>query len=394
MFGKYKTLIDWQQAVYLTEELIKIETCSSADKREILNYIAGVLGELETQIIVPDAAEPYLISKIASDFQKPDFTLVFEGHLDTVAPGEMREPLMPRIRKGKLYGRGACDMKAGCAAMLLAYKEFARLTGKSGQIYLVFVVDEETASKSIVHALDNNYLPGGDLAVIGEPTELKLGTAHKGIEWLQVSFYGKAGHSSVPQEGINAINMASHFIQVIEEYNSREFPGREHPICGLPTMTIGSIQGGGSFPNVVPDYCELKIDRHFNPNETISDVWNDMDKCISLCTERHQGFKASWKRIGVEKNQVFPSLHFPETNPLYKVIGEAFSEIVGLKIESRGLSFWTEGSLLEKHGIPSIIFGPGSINQAHSSEEYVLVEDVITAAQAYFSLILRTCLKF
>ena len=92
MFGKYKNLIDWQQAVYFTEELIKIETCSSAGKKEILNYIAGVLGELETQIIVPDAAEPYLISNIPSDFQNPDFTLIFEGHLDTVASGEMREP--------------------------------------------------------------------------------------------------------------------------------------------------------------------------------------------------------------------------------------------------------------------------------------------------------------
>lgn len=393
MYKKYIDTINWPSVIDLTKNLIRMESYTQKGKENVLEYAAQYLEGINTKIIWPPEASPYLLAKVSSCKEEPNFTLILEGHLDTVPPGGMMDAFEPKIIDARLYGRGSCDMKAGCASMLLAFKEFAKLENRSGDVYIVLVVDEETESKSIIHALQH-YLPKGDLAVVAEPTELNMGIAHKGIEWIQVSISGKSAHASVPDKGINAIIMASYFIQILEKYIADNFSKRDHPICGMPTLTIGSIRGGGDYPNIVPDNCDIKIDRRYNPNENISDVWNDIDECIKLCKNKYPDFQAKWKRIGINyDHQVFPALYFAKDNPMFlKVLG-AFKKIEKLvSIKAKGLSYWTEGALLEKFGIPSFIFGPGSIKQAHSSEEFVKTEEIILAAKAYFSLLLDTCL--
>lgn len=382
--------VEWEHAIVLTKELIGINSSVPEGKGKILEHVADMLHGIDTEIVKPAGIDPYLIATVGPDSECHSFRLILEGHLDTVPPGTMENPFQPVERQDKLYGRGASDMKGGCAAMLYALKKFAELPEIAGQVQLVLCTDEETASKGIVHALTNRVLRA-DLAVVGEPTQLAMGIAHKGIEWIEVLFNGRSGHASRPELGLNAIEMAGRFIVAVVEYNRHHFPGRSHPVCGLPTMNIGTIRGGELFPNIVPELCSIKLDRRWNPNEKIEDIWNDIEACLSQCKKEQSGFDGSWRRIGVDEGGIYPPLYFPKENPIFSLISAVLQE-AGLPVESRSLSYWTEGSLLQKYGIPSLIFGPGNINQAHSAHDYVEINQIARAAQCYFAIMTKTCL--
>ena len=383
--------VEWDDAILLTKDLIGINSSVPEGKEKILEYVANMLPGINTEIVNPVGISPYLVATVGPNLKNPTFRLILEGHLDTVPPGTMGNPFLPLERQGILYGRGASDMKGGCAAMIYALKKFAGLPEITGQVQLILVTDEETAAKGIVHALTERVLRA-DLAVVGEPTELTIGIAHKGIEWVEILFHGRSAHASRPELGLNAIEMAGHFIVTAVEYARQHFPGRNHPVCGLPTMNIGTISGGEPFPNIVPESCNIKIDRRWNPNEKIEDVWNDIEACLDRCRKEQAGFDGSWRRIGVDEGGLYPPLYFPKENPIFSLITAALQE-AGLPVENRSLSYWTEGSLLQKYGIPSLIFGPGNIDQAHSVHDYVEINQIARAAQCYFAIMTKTCLS-
>ena len=278
--------INWEGSIDLTKELIAINSTVLSGKERIIEYIANALSGIDVEIVQHEGVDPYLIATIKPDSGDPIFRLILEGHLDTVPPGMMEKPFCPTIKHGKLYGRGASDMKSGCAAMVYALKKYAELSKNNGLIQLVLVTDEETESKGIVDALENHHL-AADLAMVGEPTQLAIGVAHKGIEWIEVSFMGCSSHASKPELGQNAIEMASRFIILATDYARNKFPDRIHDICGLPTINIGTISGGGPHPNIVPDKCTIKIDRRWNPNESIEDVWHDVEACLAPVSYTH-----------------------------------------------------------------------------------------------------------
>jgi acetylornithine deacetylase/succinyl-diaminopimelate desuccinylase-like protein len=112
-------------------------------------------------------------------------------------------------------------------------------------------------------------LPQADLAIIGEPSKLSLITSHKGSKWIKVAFHGKSCHASMPERGLNAVVMAAHFINALEEYTEEQFPERKHEFCGSPTINVGTIRSDNECPNIVPERCEIVIDRRWVPNETI-----------------------------------------------------------------------------------------------------------------------------
>lgn len=389
LYSQSMEAIDWGYAIDLTKQLVKIKSTSRfSAKADILQIVSEYLNGFDPQIVTPPNAAPYLVAQTRC--KHPEFKLVLSGHLDTVDEGAMPGPFNPTVRDGMIYGRGTADMKAGCAAMMLAFKPFADLKGTRGDACLIFTLDEEISSDSIAHALTNELLRA-DLAIVGEPTGLALGIAHKGMQWIKVQFHGQSCHGSMPDCGRNAVVMAARFIAEMEEFTRKHFPQRDHPLLGLPTLTAGKIKGGGEFVNMVPDNCELMLDRRWNPNETLAQIEQDMNTILRNCELQDPDFHATWEAIGVAHDKIYPPLDFAPHKSLLQRLTSAIMASGYKEIRQSYLDMWTEGALFEKAGIPAIAFGPGDSQSAHTLEERVEIEQVVQAAKAYFTILLEMC---
>jgi acetylornithine deacetylase/succinyl-diaminopimelate desuccinylase-like protein len=388
------SLIDFNPALELAEKLITIKSTSSyAQGAEILDYVIVSLrssanGAISARIVTPPDAAPYLIAH--NHCGHPGFKLVLSGHLDTVEAGSMVNPFIPAKRNGYLYGRGAADMKAGCAAMITAFKTFFDKASSHGEVYLVLTLDEEIGSYSIAHAL-KHCLPRADLAIVGEPSDLGLKVSHKGSQWIKVVFQGKASHACFPENGRNAILMANGFIQEMEAYARKHFPLRRHEICGEPTISVGHIKGGTEFPNIVPDYCEISLDRRWTPNESIQIVFDDIQTSIDTCKQRYSGFRASIDKDDSQYGTIYPPLDFSDQSELLDRISAALIKSGLGNVPQSHFPCWTEGALFEAAGIPAVIFGPGDSQQAHTDTECVEYTQIVRAAHAYYHIIEEFC---
>lgn len=371
----------------LTEDLIRFNSFTESGKMEILQYVSDYLdGVVEEKAIYPQADSPYFVAHAQGNGKEGEkFTLVLQGHLDTVPPGNMENPFTPRRVDGKLYGRGACDMKGGCAAMLSAFREAAASPDLTGDIYLAFTTDEEFVAQRIKEVMAL-HLPKGDLALVAEPTDGCLGIAHKGTIWAEVTFHGKSGHASNPDGAVNAIYQASRFIETLNQYNASQFPNREHPICGHPTLVVGCIQAG-QYPNIVPDTCTLQIDKRYIPGETEESFLADMEACFQIC-RKEMPFSAAVEIIGHR----WPPVSFPTESPLYQEIQAALNGVEGFAVKAKGLPYWGEGAYLGER-MPTLYFGPGGIDVAHSDGEYAPLSSLEQVAAGYRAIVRRLCCK-
>ena len=197
-------------------------------------------------------------------------SLAFEAHTDTVETLNMEiEPFAPELREGRVYGRGSCDCKASLAAMLVALEQTAARGVPPGDVTLAATVDEEFRFSGVKHLVDQGFRADG--AVVGEPTDLDLVIAHKGALRAQVITHGRAAHSSEPQKGESAIFHMGRVLGALEAYGAELATRPPHPLVAGPTVSVGLIHGG-SAPNIVPDRCEIALDRRVTPLERIPDV--------------------------------------------------------------------------------------------------------------------------
>ncbi|MDX1951797.1 MAG: M20/M25/M40 family metallo-hydrolase [Verrucomicrobiota bacterium] len=282
--------------------------------------------------------------------------ILLAPHLDTIGDATMPpEMFLPQVRDGRLHGRGACDTKGSVAAMLTALMEVAMSGRRPQQTEVVFagLVDEEE-SQSGSRALARSGIQA-DLAIVGEPTELKIITAHKGDLWLKVRTHGTAAHGSKPHLGVNAIQAMIPILQWIKEEYAQELQKRKHPLLGAPTINIGSIHGGTQ-PNIVPDFCEISLDRRTVPAESDEFVLQEISKGIA---------PFGGELISSKGNSCLPM----ETDPNLPLVRQFFS-LAGQE-KPLGVDFFCDASILAASGIASIVFGPGSIAQAHTADEFI-----------------------
>ena len=376
------------EVLRLTEELIRFNSFTEEGKGAILQFVYDYLGdEVVEKSIYPKEESPYLVAHIqGKNRTEKGFTLILQGHLDVVPPGNMTKPFEPQIMDGKLYGRGACDMKSGCAAMLVAFKKAASDPCLQGDIYLAFTTDEEFVAQRVKEVIAE-HLPAGDLALVAEPTDGCLGIAHKGTIWAEVTFSGRSAHASNPEAGVNAIYLASRFIEVLNEYNREVYPKRIHPVCGHPTLVVGCIQAG-QYPNIVPDTCSIQIDQRYIPGQTENDFLADMAICFSRCKKQIPEFQGDMKLIGYH----WPPISFPTDSELYLAIQKALTSIPHFTVQAKGLPYWGEGAYLGER-TPTLYFGPGSIDVAHSDGEYVDLSCLEQVAAGYHAIIKQFCFK-
>jgi acetylornithine deacetylase len=307
--------------------------------------------------------------------------LLLNGHTDTVSIAGMTiEPYGGEIRDGRLWGRGATDMKGPLAAMLGTLLQMRDRDNWSGALTVGCVVDEEYKYRGILSLLDANE--PWDFAVVGEPTTLKVVRGCKGSCRFTVHTEGRATHSSRPGNGVNAIVGMAKAIPAMAEYFENELAQFAQEGFGPSTGSIGLIEGGSGI-NIVPDRCTISIDMRTVPGQdwrvTLAELESHVrDRCGDLGDVR---------LVFDDPGHFSPGFETADDHPLVR----AACEVVG-DAETQLVPFGCDGSKISARDIPTIVLGPGDIAQAHTKDEFISLADLEAGADAYLNLA-QTLLK-
>ena len=310
--------------------------------------------------------------------------LLLTGHIDTVPVGEgwTRDPHGAEIAGGRLYGRGACDMKGGLAAMLGAiFALRARGEEPAGDVTLAAAVGEEEDSAG-TRAMVKRGIKA-DRAVLSEPTAMHLVLANRGLLNYRIVVKGASVHASAPALGRNAVTAAAHVALELEA-TGKELSKRSHPVFGPSSLTVGTMHGG-TRPYVVPDRCEIEVDRRLNPGESAEDVVKELQDAIARVKE-----SLPWLEAEIIAGPDYIPFEIPADHPLVHSMQKAMAANgVPARISSwRAAS--DAGFLVHGAGIPCVLFGPGDIEQAaHRPDEWIDLEDLDVAQRVFEHLILN-----
>ncbi|MCK9222448.1 MAG: M20 family metallopeptidase [Limnochordia bacterium] len=305
-------------------------------------------------------------------------TLLWDAHTDTVqAEGMKGDPFRAEYKDGCIYGRGACDDKASIAAMLLALRTL-RTNGlvPRSNLLLSFSGDEEGGFRGVKHLVAGGIK--ADAAIVGEPTKLEVVIAHKASLRWQLVVEGKAAHSSQVHKGVNAIFHMSRVVQHIEEQLIPLCSSKVHPQVGSPTLCVTMIRGGEG-RNTVPARCVIDIDRRLIPGEEPDQVLADFAQTLTTLEDVSFTMEKPY--------HVDLPMETSKDAPIVKCMKESFLAC-GITPKLAGADFGTNASKFT--GVPGVVFGPGSIEYAHSADEHVEVAQVLKAAQ----ILTMAALKF
>jgi len=298
--------------------------------------------------------------------------ILLEAHADTVAASDMQDPFFPRVEGGRVYGRGACDTKATLAAMMLALRQLIEERAELPVgVCLAAVADEEFGMAGVQRLVESRLAFRG--AVVGEPTALKVVPAHNGQIYFRVIARGEMAHTSTPQFGVNAIYIMNEVISALRQGAASTYPFRRHPLVGTPQLTVSMIEGGRS-EHVVPEHCEIRVDRRIIPGET-----------SQAALEEIQGWvRARLSPEALERVEFEPPYHSalpvntPTDHPLVTALQRAAEGALGAA-QIAGAPYNTDATRLAAAGTPCVVFGPGDIAQAHTSNEFVEIDQVVAA---------------
>lgn len=316
--------------------------------------------------------------------------LVLEAHQDTVpVEGMTIEPWSGELRDGRVHGRGACDIKGGMAAMLTAFERLAaeRPAGRP-TVVMACSVNEEygfTGARHLARSFEDgscSVLPRlPDAVIVAEPTLLDVVVTHKGVLRWHCHTAGRAAHSSRPEQGENAIYRMARLVTALETYAREQLPPLgEHPLLGTATLSVGLISGGISV-NTVPDRCTIEIDRRLLPDE-------DPDEASRHVHEHLAGL--------LEENRAHSDAPYLATGGLRDTLNRRLAEQVA-EVSRRhggagqlvGVPYGTDAPAFDRLGVPTVVFGPGSIEQAHTVDEWIDVDQLQAASAIYYELARR-----
>lgn len=384
--------IDPAEVIRVLQELVAIPSINPAfeggcGEAGVADYVKRYLAEqgipyLEQPV---EPGRSNIIGMLPGEHPGP--ALLLEAHMDTVqTTGMTIDPFAGTVTDGRLYGRGACDTKGSLAAMLVTVAALKRsgLPLPVG-VHVAAVIDEEyryTGVSRLAAAISSGELSYCG-AVVGEPTGLHRVIAHKGCLRFYIDVHGKPGHSSEPDKGVNAIEQMTEVIRYLKERIAPAYALQEHPLVGAPTHCISEISGGAA-PNTIPGSCRITIDRRTVPGEEPLEVW--------------QGFKDKLQELeqdvpGLQLTVQEPFIidYAMETSRSHPLVQQLASAVAGYA-EGRhehGAAYGTDASKLARVSVPSVVFGPGDIGQAHTDNEWVSVQEVVSAASALAEWVLH-----
>jgi acetylornithine deacetylase len=285
------------------------------------------------------------------------------------------EPFAARVQDGKMYGRGACDVKGGMAAMLTT---FARIVHErpatAPNLVMACTVDEEHLGTGVRRLVRDSLRV--DAAVVAEPTSLNIVHAHKGLVRWYLTTRGRACHSSAPEQGVNAIYHMAGLLVAIEQYAEWLRTSPPDPLLGPATLSIGRIDGGVSV-NTVPDYCRIEVDRRVIPGEDPYAAPAQLTSYLKESAGVAVPFECS------EPWTCWPALSPSGSGGLVSELGRAIDSVIG-KHEVMAVPYGTDASTIAQAGIPAVVFGPGDIAQAHTGDEWVNLEQIEQASEILY----------
>ncbi|RRH73193.1 M20 family metallopeptidase [Falsigemmobacter faecalis] len=309
--------------------------------------------------------------------------IVFCGHIDTVPLGAKPwscDPFGAEVRAGRLCGRGAADMKGGNAAMLAAFLDLADQREFPGRLSYALTFGEETGSEGAALMVKDGSLPRFDVMIIGEPTNNRIVRRHKGALWLRVSARGRTGHGSMPQMGINAIDLLTNLSAVLRD--ALAGLGSD-PQLDRTTLCLTRLEGGVQ-TNVIPDFAIAEFDIRTLPGQDIERVLGiARDLARDLCTQQ-PGAGISFEVIAS-----LPALDTPEDDLSLRAVAEACAALGLPEVAAGGASYFTDASLLQNLGGSVVIIGPGEPSEAHQTDESLSVEALETAVSLYREIAIR-----
>ncbi|WP_445443882.1 M20/M25/M40 family metallo-hydrolase [Clavibacter sp. km1a] len=313
-------------------------------------------------------------------------TILLDGHLDTVPPGDPeRGGLLPRIEDGRLLGRGAFDMKAGLAAMMVA-ADRARRTGTRGDVVLALVADEEFGSIGSEEALRALAADGTrvDGAVISEPSQSEAIVAHRGFGWYEIRLRGRAAHGSMPEQGVDAVAHAGLVLRELDALAARLAAGPRHPLLGSGAVRVSRIHGGSDAATVA-DSCVLTVERRFLPGESPADVEAGLRAAVDAVAARTPDMDAELEVLVARA-----AFEADVEGPLARAVLDSGERITGAAVPHRGEPFWTDAGLVQEAGIPCILLGVTG-GGAHAAEEWAEVDSIRRLADVLEGAILDFC---
>jgi acetylornithine deacetylase len=304
------------------------------------------------------------------------FTVLFEAHQDTVPVDAMTiDPFSAKVEGGKLFGRGSCDVKAGVAVMLTALGRLVReKPAGSANVIVAFTVDEENGGLGVSELMKSGLR--ADHAIVAEPTLLNIVNAHKGVARWLLETSGRACHSSRPEQGVNAVYRMARLLRGVEEYATKLSSLPPDPMLGPRTISVGRVAGGVS-ANTVPDACSAILDRRLLPGETFDTATADLDAFLRALPGIDFPFT-----LGKSSPGCLP-LSPAESRELVQRLGAVIDSVVG-RHTVHPVPFGTDASRIASAGVPSVVFGPGDIAQAHTKDEWIDLAQLEPAAEILF----------
>ncbi|HEV8354047.1 MAG TPA: M20 family metallopeptidase [bacterium] len=348
------------------------------DTRKVADLVAARLRQssIDFQILADEPRKPNVIARIGTG--KPE--ILFTTHMDTVPAGDptswRRDPFGAEIAGARLFGRGAADAKASLAAMVAAFEALTSVLPLRGTLTLTAVSDEEVGGIKGTEFLVDRGLLRPDHVVVGEITQNRLAVAEKGVLWLRIITHGRAAHGSTPWDGNNAIDHMVTVLLAIREQIVTRLERMTHPLTPPPSISVGTIRGGVA-TNIVADWCEATIDRRTLPNESVQEAVAEVERLIAALRARNPRLDAD-----VEVLQMGPPIETPVSADVV-VAGQAVATTLGLDPAVVGYHQASDGRFFAERGIPTMLFGPGDPEIAHTANESVDLDEVLTAAQFY-----------
>jgi acetylornithine deacetylase len=362
--------------VALLGQLVAIDSVNpdlvagASGEQEIAGFVASWLDGRGLQVVAEDAApgRPNVIGIVRG--RGDGRSLMINAHMDTVGTGAMSDPFVPRVEEGRLYGRGAYDMKGSLAAAMIACAALAK-DPPAGDVILTAVCDEEYASIGTSVVLRNWR---ADAAIVTEPTGLDVCIAHKGFIWFEVDSAGVAAHGSKPELGVDAIAKMGRVLTGIEALDQSLRARPRHPLLSSGSIHASLISGGQEL-STYPERCRLSVERRTVPGETPAEAEAELQEVIECASRSDPRVVFTLRTILVRD-----SFEISPEQEIVQMVCAAVARQKGTAPRLYGDTPWFDAAFVSAAGIPTVIFGPGG-GGAHAAIEWSNLDDVSACAR-------------